>query len=290
MKKIYIKTFILFVITLSASCSKSFLERVPVGQVGKEQLFQDVSGLITGLNGSYTLVANYHLSEFGMYGDIRGDDARVISLTNFPLANEYNFQSDEEDPLLAVAKIWQKTYEALSNVNSVINATDKLREEFPKQTSRIDSVEGQALVLRALCHFDIAQVYAQHYTYTADASHLGVPILAVTPYPGTAVKRATMNESYKFILDDLERAISLMQGKNNNTNKITASIEGAKAMRSRLFLYMEKWQNVIENVNDVIASNRFTLTPTNKYEEMFISGAQFTESGRASEPFSISFN
>ena len=97
------------------------------------------------------------------------------------MIDQFNFTSDAEQEVGAVGYIWRKVLEALANVNNVIEYAPPLMEKFPNQKGTIEYVQAQALFLRALCHFDLFRVYAQPYNYTADASHLGVPILLVTP-------------------------------------------------------------------------------------------------------------
>ncbi len=258
---------------LAFSCTKNFLNKEPVGQVGREQLFETVEGLKAAFNGCYNLMAKNQLGLFGLYGDVRSDNAVLNTSNNAVMMAEYNYQPDEDDDIAATVYIWRDIFEALNNVNNVINGGESLRKIKPDAKNIIDSIAGQAMVLRALCHFQLSLVYAQHYTFTADASHLGVPVLLETPFPGTLVSRKSMKQTYEQILADLNMGIVLMQ-EHNNSNKVTASVEGARAMLSRVYLYMGNWQGVIEESGKVINSNKFTLTAAENYENMFINTAQ----------------
>src|SRR5690606_31636304 len=106
--------YISFCILIWSSCNKSFLEKYPVGQISKEQLLQDAEGLRTALNGAYNLTAQYYLNEFGMLGDIRGDDIVMRPTGDLVMAQEYNYQVEPENPTNSTSYIWQKLYEALN--------------------------------------------------------------------------------------------------------------------------------------------------------------------------------
>lgn len=263
------------------SCGKSFLEKYPVGQVSKEQLLQDFEGLRTALNGAYNLTAHYHLNEFGMLGDLRGDDVVLLPTGDLMMMQEYNYQVEPENATNSTSYIWQKLYEALNNTNNVINAVPAVLESRQTGQRAIDSLHGQALVLRALIHFNLAQAFAQPYNHTPDGTHLGMPIIRKTPDPKMHVKRESMHDLYAFIIKDLEDAIALMRPANN-TNRVTASVEGAQALLSRIYLYMENWAEAIRYADLVEQSGRFQLASTDQLAMMYLDPSQ-TSGFRSSE-------
>lgn len=274
MRKYIIISLSILAVGFSA-CNKSFLEKYPVGQISKDQLLQDVEGLVTALNGSYNLVAKYHMSEFGMLGDLRGDDVILMPGNDTQMLQEYNYQPESDDALTSTYYIWQKLYEALNNTNNVINSVSKVLDLYPEEKKSVDSIQGQALVLRSLIHFNLAQAFAQPYNFSADGFHLGMPILKETPHPSSLVSRDNMHNLYAFIISDLEHAIELMAN-NNNTNQVTASAQGAQAFLSRIYLYMEKWEESIHYADLVVQSGRFALESQALYENMYMDPGQVT--------------
>ena len=197
-----------FAIALS-SCGKGFLEIDPIGQLGKEQVFADVNGATAALTGSYNLTAKFFQGQYGIYGDLRADDVeRVGASASTTMLNEYNYLYNEEDATGATLNMWADGYEVLNNINNIIEGIPALRGNFPADATTLDKMEGEAHVLRALIFLALSNVYAQHYTYTTDASHLGIPIPLKTPAPGTKVGRATMKETYDQIISDLGKGVS----------------------------------------------------------------------------------
>lgn len=270
MNKLIYKIILLATLMFSFASCKKFLEKEPIGRVGKQVLFEDVNGAQLGLVGAYRLVLDYHRNEFGMHGEVASDN---MVYTTTPavqgVMQSYNFSSTPEDDALVTGHIWLSIFETLNNVNNVLNALPALKEKFPNQLSQIETIEGQALVLRALCHFDLSKVYAQPYNFTADASHLGVPVLTKTPSPGENVVRRTMKQTYDQILLDLSNALPLLNKYNNFTNQALVSYQAALGLLSRVYLYKGDWQNCLNTSNAVIGDTRYKLATATEYKSLF---------------------
>lgn len=234
-----ISSFLLFV----ASCD--FLEVETVGRTTMPNFFSDVPGLKAGLAGSYSKMYAYYSSEFYKYPEVAGNmvDLQVIS-ADVEMIDQFNFTSDAEQEVGAVGYIWRKILESLANVNNVLEYAPPLKEAYPNQLAEIERVQAQALFLRALCHFDLYRSYAQPYHYTADASHPGVPVLLVTPGPDDLPARASAKQVFDQIIKDLLEAEALF-GNRPMQDAYHASKPAVWALLSRVYLYMEDWDNAI---------------------------------------------
>jgi len=263
-------------VLFTSSCGSSFLEVEPIGQLGKDQLFTDLNGMRNALTGSYSLTAKFFQSQYGIYGDLRADDVeRVIGGTQNYMSTDYNYSYDEDDQGGSTLNIWFSGYEAINNINNVINAAENVRIGGLSAAADIDAVVGQARILRGLMFFALANVYSQHYTYTADASHLGIPIPLVTPLPSQKFPRSTMKETYTQIITDFQEGGKLLEA-SPTKNKIYASKEAADALLSRVYLYMEQYDKVVEQTSKIIDNKKFSLTPSSGYRDMFTASDQFT--------------
>ena len=161
------------------------------------------------------------------------------------MLDQYNFTSDALQETGAVGYIWRKIYEALANVNNVIQYQPEVLANYPAKGELCQRILGEALFLRALCHFDLCRVYAQPYNYSSDASHLGVPVLLKTPGPDDNVSRESVRKVYEQILKDLQQATACF---NNISSKGIhyASLQAVNALYSRVYLYMENWEKALE--------------------------------------------
>ncbi|WP_256013966.1 RagB/SusD family nutrient uptake outer membrane protein [Desertivirga xinjiangensis] len=268
MKKIIFKISILFIISVFYSCEK-FLEREPIGRIGKEALFSDVNGARLALNGSYNHMLSYYRKEYGMYADIASDN--VFKRVDGPavMLSQFDFVSNPEEDEAAVGHIWQSILESLNNVNNVLNALPGLASTYPNQIAEIERIKGQALVLRAICHFDLCKTFAQPYNFTSDASHPGVPVLLKTPAPGTLISREPVKNVYNQIIADLNESLPLLKTHFSKDQAIV-NYYAAVGLLSRVYLYMGESDKCIAAANEVIADNVFSLASATEYAEVFL--------------------
>lgn len=250
---------------LLSSCD--FLEVETVGRTTMPNFFSDVPGLKAGLSGSYSQMYGYYSSEFYKYPDVAGNLVDLNSIgSTVEMIDQFNFTSDPEQEVGAVGYIWRKILEALANVNNVLEYAPPLIKQYPNQSSEVEMVQAQALFLRALCHFDLFRVYAQPYNYTPNASHLGVPVLLMTPGPDDLPSRATAAQVFDQIIKDLKDAEKLF-GDKPMKDAYHVSKESVWALLSRVYLYKEDWNNSILYSTKVI--DRLPLAQGNDYLDMY---------------------
>lgn len=260
---------------LLSSCTKSFLEVESIGNLGTEQLFKDANGMHDALMGSYNLAAKFFQSDYTIYGDLRADN--VIRINNAGITlflNEYNYQYDQESAG-ATLSLWGNGYAVVNNINNIINSAEAIRASSASDSNVIDAIVAQAHVLRGLMFFALSNVYAQHYTYTADASHLGIPLPLSTPSAGTKIARATIKGTYSQIIADLKFAIDTRW--TNQNPRIYASADAAKALLSRIYLYMGDYDNAIFYANEILNTVKYPLTTADKYVDMYLGLSQRTD-------------
>lgn len=249
---------------LLSSCS-DFLSVEQKGRATIPSFLGDPSGLKAGLVGAYNEMYAYLDNEFTKYGDVAGNMASLSAGVS-DMIDQYNYTSDASQETGAVGYIWRKIYVAQANVNNVIQYAPSVKAGYPESAALCDSILGQALLLRALCHFDQCRAYAQPYNYTADASHLGVPVLTITPGPDDNVSRRTVREVYEQVLADLAEASTLLSGQVTS-NYHYASLQAVNAMFSRVYLYMENWEQALVYAQRAIAGQ--PLAQGNDYLRMF---------------------
>ncbi len=249
-----------------SSCS-DFLEVDVKGKATIPTFLSDPQGLHAALVGTYNKMYLYVDNEFTKYGDVAGNMVTLpSSASSGDMVAQYNFSSDESQVTGAVGYIWRKIYVAQANANNIIEYGPEVTASYPTQRDYCNSIIGQALLIRALCHFDQCRAYAQPYNYTADASHLGVPVLLRTPGANDTPSRASVREVYTAVLADLEQASTLL------TDAVAAnchygSLQAVNCMFSRVYLYMEDWTNALKYAKQAIGSQQ--LAEGTDYLAMF---------------------
>ena len=255
------------VATLSASCG--FLEVEQVGKSDIDTYFSEVSALQPALNGCYHLLYSFYDREMLAYPEVTGDLVDLSS-NNATWTNQYNFISTYLEETTAVGYIWKLGYSVIQNVNYIITYAPDLRKKNPDSASVIDNILAQAYFLRALTHLDICLTYAQNYTYTSDASHLGVPVMTSIPVVTDKMRRSTVREVYSQIIADLEKALSTFTA-DYSFNEYFASPAACKALLARVYLYMNEYSRAASLSAEVM--KEFPLTAREKYRNMFVNVA-----------------
>lgn len=119
-----------------------------------------------------------------------------------------------------------------------------------------DNVEGQALFIRALIHFEMVKLFGQPFGFNADNSQLGVPIrLTATP---ESKDRSTVKQVYDQIIADLKLAEAKMLDDNNGF----ANKWAAKGLLAKVYFQMNDFPNAYNYANQVISTGKYILDAT----------------------------
>ncbi len=258
---------IIFSFLFSVSACSDFLEVDVKGKATIPSFLSDPQGLNAGLVGTYNKMYAYVDNEFTKYGDVAGNMASLPSASSSgDMVAQYNFTSDESQVTGAVGYIWRKIYVTQANANNIIEYGPRVADSYPAQRDYCNRIIGQALLIRAMCHFDQCRAYAQPYNYTADASHLGVPVLLRTPGANDTPSRATVGEVYQQVLADLEQAATLLTDEVA-VDRFHGSLQAVRCMQSRVCLYMEDWENALRYARQAIGTQQ--LAQGDDYLAMF---------------------
>ena len=242
---------------VSVAC-EDFLNVQPRDVLGDDQVFETENDFFVALNGAYSNLQNerYYGGMFYIIADASSDngtipaDAETVRSPHF-----YNFNLNPPNSALG---FWDEAYETIARVNNVLEFV----EEKPFPEAVVSRIKGEAHFIRALVHFDLSRVFAQDYNFTTDRSNLAVPIITKTEIAQPA--RNTIGELYDFVMAEIELAIEGLDG-NERPQRLPrafiASKEAALAFRSRVNLYMGRYQEALDDANEVINSGLFELAP-----------------------------
>jgi starch-binding outer membrane protein, SusD/RagB family len=240
--------YVIVIIALVSACKKNFLE-VPVKNAVFRQAY--VTDLVTTgdyLNGIYIELARF-ISNTGLnYTELIADNIKPV--TGSPVFTSYygwNQQADDSKPAGIVATginangFWLSGIRIARECSFVIENADKYREQDPEKA---DNFKGQAYAMRAFIHSMMINVFAQSYSFTADASHPGIPYITSSDWTQPAT-RLTVAEVYNGMITDLNDAIQLLP----NTQVVPSADfahsrwhkTGAKALLARIYLFKQDW-------------------------------------------------
>lgn len=254
--------------TLSLVSSCSFLEVDNQGTSDTDTFFKDMDGLRMASTGLYYLTYSFYDSQLYKFVEVAGDliTASVVG-SDADLYYQFNFESTPDMETTSVGYVWKNGFNVIINANTILNYVEDLKEAYPNDVEEIRHIEAQALMIRALVHFDLVRCYAQPYGYTATASHIGIPVLNRLLGVNEEISRDTVAEVYAQIVSDLISA----SAKSSATYSYSAhytSAAACDALLSRVYLYMGKYSESALLASEVI--EQYSLTSNADYMDMFV--------------------
>jgi hypothetical protein len=176
-------------------------------------------------------------------GQTTGDIGRFSQLSNNTFA----------------ASIWTAGYDAIARANRAIaGITANSNKLTPAKAS---ALIAECKFVRAVAHFYLVNFYAQPYSFTADASHIGIPVITVSYTsndPDANKPRASVSDVYTAIIKDLTDALTDLPISYPGTtdtaynNKTRGTKAAAASFLSRVYLYKGDYTNAKKQALDVI--------------------------------------
>jgi len=260
------KRILLYSILLTAgwslgACSDSFLERFPSTSLPTPLAINSYKDAITALNGMYYGVRGtssnyqYYGATMWLYGDVRGDDMQAQKMGNrSSLCYEMRYT------LSNAPNMWNIPYDCIRRANNIIAAIEAGKVE-DATAAQLDDLVGQALAVRALCHFDLVRLHGKPFTADNGAS-LGVAIVLEPSDAASVPARKTVAEVYAQVISDLNEAASkLSKAKNLGCMNYWA----AKALLARVYLYKGDNANALSAAQEVISQSPYVLWTRAEY-------------------------
>jgi hypothetical protein len=170
--------------------------------------------------------------------EIASDDyylqyAPWTSLSTFDAMN-YVWDSNTADN-----NTWATSYKSVLLANTVLDNLNSVSLEN-SSTSELSNIKGQALFFRAFTFYNLAQVYAKAYNAQTANTDLGI-CLKLTSSVTASSKRATVQETYGQIINDLKEAANLLPTIVQFST--TPSKQAAFALLARTYLATSDYEN-----------------------------------------------
>lgn len=251
------------------SCKK--MDVFPTDKMTTGSIANSSDGILNVTNGNYAMFKDV-LTFNGFKDDNNNYLRQYFQMSTFAADNIVNGQRTEDplwfsftythSPSQANARyFWYVSYKIINGANTVIDILKSKKDN----NSLSKQLEGENYFLRAFCTFNLVRFYAKPYTEGDPTTNPGV-ILRKSASEPSAKARASVKETYDFVLNDLKKAAALM---NHPRGKAFASKEAAWAMLSRVYLNMGDYENTIAYSDSVINSGKFTLETSASFPTYF---------------------
>jgi hypothetical protein len=269
MKNILKGSIILAFILLITGCAKDeWMNPVPITSLSDLSVFDTKERVENQVNGMYASLKNgQHLGgRFLVYNDVRDDNFLPNSsnlVTCFATWNHTVISSTNE-----VQNLWGAVYSTINVVNVFLDGLTTAWDEgkitnFVTQ-DEYNQYKSEALTIRAICYFDLMQMYGKPYNIGSGANR-GVPLrlTANKSAEGNDMAPSTVAEVYAQILKDLDDAESLAISNYGSTSLNITRIHKNTiiAYKTRVYMHMQNWSQVVAESGKIVpASAPFTAT------------------------------
>ncbi len=237
----------------------------PYYKMEEDNVVYNLASAESVLRGVYKSWRTFNVSSFRLYMSILSGNA--VSKGGGLTGGQEFVTNSVQASNVALVNIYQGSYLTINTANNLIKLMERGDAKgAPEQ--RVQEIIAECKLQRALAHFQVLR----HFGYFFDLlSPYGI-VLRNSPFTGTeTAARATVQESYDFILADLNEAIA--HAPQSNEFHYYATKATAKALKAKVLLHMGKYneaENIAKEAIDFAKGNGYQLEKS--FRSIFING------------------
>ena len=220
--------------------------------VNKKYISTDHAGFLNVLDDDVTTVPGGMAVHYwsGVMEQLFGYYAWQLEVGRNPEGNILNDDS----------QTWLDFYRRISVTNIILKEIDELKVDSPAEENDRIRVKGECHFIRASLYFTLVNLYGKAYSKTSASTDLGVP-LKLTEYiehdkdKETQFQRASVAQIYDQIVKDLRASVEYLTQSPQPRPLHRASKEAAQLLLSRVYLYMQDWNNAATIAAQLLENN-----------------------------------
>ena len=174
---------------------------------------------------------------------VLGSDENTTVLQNW---GGFTWQPDMWEQSNSLTDAYELSYAQIMGLNAVLDNIDESVGTIEEK----DVVKAEALGLRGYYYLMLVNLYGEPYNYNKEA--LGVPLKLSAALMENGIGRSSVEEVYEQIVDDLETASALFGKYEKRRGGFRINGPTVDILLSRVYLYMERWDEVIKAANRAI--------------------------------------
>ncbi|MRR22435.1 RagB/SusD family nutrient uptake outer membrane protein, partial [bacterium] len=220
---------LLFIIAAGTSCT-DFLEENNRTSNTEDILYSSKSGMEGLVAASYSYLRGWYgkeaaigLSEGGTDTWLTGYDNRQKVLINYSGITPEVASSTRETMNACFDEYWEMLYTAVNVCNTGIKAVNNAGEQVLSELEK-DQFLGELKALRAFYYWHLVETWGPVQINSEPVSSIS-----------SVAYRASEEEVYEFMLNDVDEAIEHLQARSAKTGRI--NLWAARALKARLLLY-----------------------------------------------------
>lgn len=245
----------LLTLVVSSCRREDWLNPVSVNEIESDNAFLTADRIHAQVLGLYSALkaGNFYGGRYIVYNEVRADN--YINLTTNAVTAYLVWNHTTSNNAQEVTGLWNSAYAAINRCNLLIDGIEAGGNEIigPELTA---NYIAEAKLVRAISYYSLLQLYARPY-WDGNGSQPGVP-LRLTGNSGSGnydLERSSVGEVYQQILTDLNDAEGSLPVEYTTAydNTTRGHRNTAIAFKSRVYLSMRQYDNVIAEANKIVS-------------------------------------
>ena len=252
--KFYLSAFAILVSTTSC------LDKYPGSSIPEKEAmrtFADAEQTLTGIYASLKSNALYS-GYLTLLPDIQADLVYAVEGNTNTYGSFWRWDIRPTD--LQLEAVYAALYKVIGNCNFYLDRIDEVMANEISDTNieKLEQYTGEVYAVRALCYTELLKTFCKAYEPDTAQSELGV-VLRTKYFTPEAARRASLYDSYQFVLDDLAEAEKRLDKENDAYGNVYMTSASAEALHARVALYMQDWDTAIEYSSTLIDEKKATF-------------------------------
>lgn len=248
-------------------CPVSCLEKYPQSAIPEKEAMQTYNDAEQHLVGIYAELKSAALYSglLTLLPDIQADLVYAVEGNTNTYGNFWRWDIRSTDA--EIESVYGSLYAVIGDCNFFLDRIGQVvaQESDDERLEDLEIYTGEVYAIRAMCYSELLKCYCKAYDPATARSELGV-VLRTKYFEAEPVRRASLYDSYQFVLEDLQRAEERLSDEDadNAANSVFMTAAAAQALHARVALYMQDWETAIEYAGRLIdgKKNLFQLAST----------------------------
>lgn len=242
---------------LATSC----LDKYPGSAISEEKAmmtYEDAEQFVTGIYSIFKS-GSLHNGYLTVLPDIQTDMVYAVDGYSNQYGSFWLWQI--RSTTSEVESVYAALYSVISNCNFFLERIDRVKANTidDSKLTNLDYYTGEVHTLRALAYSELLKLYCKAYDPATAKDEMGVVLRKHYAKSEEAV-RASLYDSYQFVLDDLAKAEDLLDNDYDRYSSDYATKAMAEALHARVALYMQDWEAAIDYSTRLIENKAFALS------------------------------
>lgn len=209
MKRTIIDYTVISLLALSLSSCENWLDVAPKSEIKADKLYETEAGFKDALVGLY--IGMTHKNAYGanlswqaieflacQYQDVK---------SSFVELQKCNYEHNSSKSFIDA--VWAKEYNIIAESNLLLESLEKNGSVMNPTIHQV--VKGEALAVRAMCHFDLIRLFAKGNLKNNSAVLSEPCIPYVTEYSKTVTGQKSYEETLKLLHQDIDSALECLK-------------------------------------------------------------------------------